>query len=59
MLMSTNIASIRLIIRTEDTDRAEDKAHIEDIVQGIYITEENTKKVIKKIKHFDRRSATL
>jgi hypothetical protein len=58
MLISTNIASIKLIERTEDADRAEDKAHTEDIVQGIHTTEENTREAIKKIKHSDRRSAT-
>jgi hypothetical protein len=57
MLISTNITSIRLIERTEDADGAEDKAHTEDIVQGIHIIEKNTRKVIKKIEYFDRRSA--
>jgi response regulator RpfG family c-di-GMP phosphodiesterase len=59
MLMSTNITSIRLIERTKDADGAEDKAHIEDIVQGIYTTEEDTREVIKEIEHSDRRSATF
>jgi hypothetical protein len=58
MLMSTNIASIGLIERTEDTDGAEDKAYTEDIVQGIHTTEEDTREAIKEIKHFNRRSAT-
>jgi hypothetical protein len=58
MLISTNIASIRLIKRTEDADRAEDKAYTEDIVQRIYITEKDTRKVIKKIKYFNKRSVT-
>jgi hypothetical protein len=58
MLMSMNIASIGLIKRTEDTDGAKDKAHTEDIVQGIHTAEEDTREVIKEIKHFDRRSAT-
>jgi hypothetical protein len=58
ILISTNIASIGLIERTKDTDRAKDKAYTEDIVQGIYTTEENTREAIKKIKHSDRRSAT-
>jgi hypothetical protein len=58
MLMSTNIASIGLIERTEDADKAEDKAHTEEIVQGIHTAEEDTREVIKKIEHFDRRSAT-
>jgi hypothetical protein len=58
MLISTNIASIRLIKRTKDADRAEDKAYTEDIVQGIYTTEEDTREAIKKIKYSDRKSAT-
>jgi hypothetical protein len=57
ILISKNIASIRLIKRTKDVNRAKNKAHTEDIVQGIYITKEDTRKVIKKIKYFDRRSA--
>jgi hypothetical protein len=57
ILISTNIASIGLIERTEDADKAEDKAHIENIVQGIYTAEEDTREAIKEIKHFDRRSA--
>jgi hypothetical protein len=59
ILISTNIASIELIKRTEDTDGAEDKAYTEDIVQRIHITEKNTREVIKKIKHFNKRSATF
>jgi hypothetical protein len=59
MLISTNIASIRLIERTEDVDGAEDKAHTEDIVQGIHIAEEDTREIIKEIKYSDRRSATF
>jgi response regulator RpfG family c-di-GMP phosphodiesterase len=58
MLISTNIASIRLIKRTEDANKAEDKAHTENIVQGIYTAKENTREVIKKIKHSDKRSVT-
>jgi hypothetical protein len=58
MLISTNIASIGLIKRTEDADRAEDKAHIENIVQGIHITEKDTREAIKEIKYFNRKSAT-
>jgi hypothetical protein len=58
MLISTNITSIRLIKRTEDADEAGDKAYT-DIVQGIYTAEENIRKVIKEIKHFNRRSATF
>jgi response regulator RpfG family c-di-GMP phosphodiesterase len=59
MLISTNIASIRLIKRTKDADRAENKAYTEDIVQGIYTVEKNTREVIKKIKHSNKRSATF
>jgi hypothetical protein len=56
MLISTNIASIGLIERTKDADRAENKAYTEDIVQGIHTTEEDTKEVIKEIKYFNRKS---
>jgi hypothetical protein len=59
MLMSTNIASIRLIKRTKDTDKAKDKVYTKEIVQRIYTAEKDTKKVIKEIKHSDRRSATF
>jgi hypothetical protein len=55
--MSTNIASIRLIKRTEDADGAKDKAHTKDIVQGIHTAEEDTREIIKEIKHSDKRSA--
>jgi hypothetical protein len=58
MLISTNIASIELIERTEDADRAKDKAHTEDIVQGIHTAEKDTREAIKKIKYSDRRSVT-
>jgi hypothetical protein len=58
MLISTNIASIKLIERTKDADKAKDKAYTEDIVQEIHTTKENTRKVIKKIKHSNRKSAT-
>jgi transcription termination factor NusB len=57
ILISINIASIGLIERTEDADGAEDKAYTEDIVQGIHTTEKDIREVIKKIKHFNRRSA--
>jgi hypothetical protein len=57
MLISTNIASIRLIKRTKDTDRVKDKTHTKNIVQGIHIIKENTREVIKEIEHSDRRSA--
>jgi response regulator RpfG family c-di-GMP phosphodiesterase len=56
ILISTNIASIKLIERTKDTDRAKDKVYTEDIVQGIHIIKKDTREVIKKIKHFDKRS---
>jgi hypothetical protein len=56
MLISTNIASIRLIKRIKDADGAEDKAHIKDTVQRIHIIEKNTREVIKKIKYFNKRS---
>jgi hypothetical protein len=57
MLISINIASIRLIKRTKDADRAKDKAYIKNIVQGIYTTEENTTEVTKEIKYSDKKSA--
>jgi response regulator RpfG family c-di-GMP phosphodiesterase len=56
MLISTNIANIKLIERIKDTDGAENKAYTENIVQGIHTTEENTREVIKKIKHSNRKS---
>jgi hypothetical protein len=59
MLISTKIVSIRLIKRTKDTDKAEDKAYTEDIVQGIYTVKEDTREIIKEIKHFNRKSATF
>jgi hypothetical protein len=59
MLISTNIASIRLIKRTKDANRAEDKAYTEDIVQGIYTIEKNTREVIKEIKHSDKKVLRL
>jgi response regulator RpfG family c-di-GMP phosphodiesterase len=58
MLISTNITSIRLIERTKDADRAENKAYTEDIVQRIHTAEEDTREVIREIKHSDRKSAT-
>jgi hypothetical protein len=57
MLISTNIASIRLIKRIKDVNEAKDKVYTENIVQEIYIAEKNTKEIIKKIKHFNRKSA--
>jgi hypothetical protein len=57
ILISINIASIRLIKRTKDVDKAKNKSYTKKIVQGIYTTKKNTKKVIKEIKHFNKRSA--
>jgi hypothetical protein len=57
ILISTNIASIRLIKRIKDADRAKNKAYTEETVQEIHTTEENTREVIKEIKHFNKRSA--
>jgi hypothetical protein len=57
ILISTNIASIRLIKRIKDTNKAKDKTYIKNIVQGIYTIEKNTKKVIKKIKYSNKKSA--
>jgi hypothetical protein len=51
-----NIASIKLIKHTKDADKVKNKAYTKNIVQGIHITEENTREVIKKIEHFNRRS---
>jgi hypothetical protein len=59
ILISTNIASIRLIKRTKDADGAKDKAHTKNIVQGIYTAEKDTREAIKEIKYSDRRSATF
>ena len=55
MLISISIINIRLIKHIEDVDKAEDKAlvHIEEIIEGIYITEEDTREV-KKIKDSNR-----
>jgi hypothetical protein len=57
MLISINIASIRLIKHTKNADRAKNKAYTKNIVQRIYTTEEDTREVIKEIKHSDKRSA--
>jgi hypothetical protein len=59
ILISINIANIGLIKRTKNADKAENKAYTEGIVQEIYTTKENIKEVIKKIKHFNRRSVTF
>jgi hypothetical protein len=59
ILISINIASIGLIKRTKNADRAKNKAYTEGIVQGIYTIEKNTREVIKRIKYSDRRSVTF
>jgi len=58
VLISISIINIRLIKYIEDIDKAEDKAlaHIEEIIEGIYIIEEDTREV-KEIKDSNRRSA--
>ena len=58
VLMSISIINIRLIKHIEDVDKVEDKAlvYIEEIIEGIYIIEEDTKEV-KEIKDSNRRSA--
>ena len=58
MLISISIINIRLIKYIEDIDKVEDKAlvYIEEIIEGIYITEEDTREV-KEIKDSNRRSA--
>ena len=50
-----SIINIRLIKYIEDVDKAEDKAlaHIEEIVEGIHITEEDTREV-KEIEDSNR-----
>jgi hypothetical protein len=59
MLISTNIASIRPTKHTKDVDKAENKAlaYTKKTVQGTHTAKENTRKA-KKIKHFNRKSAT-
>jgi len=53
-----SIINIRLIKHIEDVDKAEDKAlvYIEEIIEGIYTIEEDTREV-KEIKDSNRRSA--
>jgi hypothetical protein len=65
MLISTNMASTGPTERTEDVDKAEDKAlaYTEEIVIGIYTaedmhTKEDTREA-KEIKDSDKRSATF
>ena len=57
MLISISIINIRLIKYIEDIDKVEDKAlvYIEEIIEGIYIIEEDTREV-KEIKDSNRRS---
>ena len=58
MLISISIINIRLIKYIKDIDKVEDKAlvYIEEIIERIYIIEENTREV-KEIKDSNRRSA--
>ena len=58
MLISISIINIRLIKHIEDIDKVEDKAlvYIEEIIEGIYIIEEDTREV-KEIKDSNRSSA--
>jgi len=58
VLISISIINIRLIKHIEDVDKVEDKAlvYIEEIIEGIHITEEDTREV-KEIKDSNRRSA--
>ena len=58
VLISISIINIKLIKYIEDVDKVEDKAlvYIEEIIEGIYIIEEDTREV-KEIKDSNRRSA--
>jgi len=58
VLISISIINIRLIKYIEDVDKVEDKAlvYIEEIIEGIYIIEKDTREV-KEIKDSNRRSA--
>ena len=58
MLISISIINIRLIKYIENIDKVENKAlvYIEEIIEGIYIIEEDTREV-KEIKDSNRRSA--
>jgi len=58
VLISISIINIRLIKHIENIDKVEDKAlvYIEEIIEGIHITEEDTREV-KEIKDSNRRSA--
>jgi len=58
VLISISIINIRLIKYIEDVDKIEDKAlvYIEEIIEGIYTIEEDTREV-KEIKDSNRRSA--
>ena len=57
MLISISIINIRLIKYIEDVEKVEDKAlaYIEEIIEGIYIIEKDTREV-KEIKDSNRRS---
>jgi hypothetical protein len=57
--MSTNTASTEPTERTEDVNKAEDKAlaHTEETVQRTHTIEKDTREA-KKIEHSNRRSAT-
>jgi ABC-type branched-subunit amino acid transport system ATPase component len=57
MLISINIVSTRPTEHTKDINKSEDKAlaHTKKIVQGIHITEKNTRKA-KKIKYSNKRN---
>ena len=58
VLISISIINIRLIKYIENMDKVEDKAlvYIEEIIEGIYIIEKDTREV-KEIKDSNRRSA--
>ena len=58
MLISISIINIRLIKYIENIDKVENKAlvYIEEIIEGIYTIEEDTREV-KEIKDSNRRSA--
>jgi len=55
VLISISIINIRLIKHIEDIDKVENKAivYIEEIIEGIYIIEEDTREV-KEIKDSNR-----
>jgi hypothetical protein len=57
ILISINTASTKPTKRIKNVNEAKNKAlaYIEEIVQGIYTIEKDTKKA-KKIKYFNRKS---